>query len=122
MQPIQGEDMLKTLLLMTLVAMLAACGSDPSREDGEADGSPDVETDGTVPDGTPDMPNPDVTPDMPCYCGNAIHEPECDEQCDDRATAATRSTSRSATSSATTATTRAATTASPARWPCAATA
>ena len=83
----QGEDMLKTLLVTALVALLAACnGSNPGDEDGESD----VETDGVlpdgvdaVPDGSPDVPDPDVTPDMPCYCGNAIHEPECDEECDD---------------------------------------
>jgi len=77
--------MTRTLLTAALAVALAACGGNGSgeRDTRSDDSTPDGESDGIVPDGTPDVPDPDVTPDAPCYCGNAIHEPECDEECDD---------------------------------------
>jgi hypothetical protein len=97
----QGENMthhkLMTALAVVLAALLAGCGNgknggDEDATDGPVDGNADGE-DTIGPDGadaaddTPDdTPRPDVMPDAPCYCGNAVTEPDCEwgaEECDD---------------------------------------
>ncbi len=88
MKAIRGDEMTRAFICLTLAALLAACGNgSDGRDTGTDDGAPDGETDSPLPDVTPDgstdVPDPEIVPDTPCFCGNAIHEPECDEECDD---------------------------------------
>jgi hypothetical protein len=100
-QTMKGDDMTaivlarRSILSMLLIPLfLAGCGGGRGDDEDGAD-QPDVVEDGedgVLPDGVdavPDTPvdaDPDVMPDVPCYCGNAVHEPECElgaEECDD---------------------------------------
>jgi cysteine-rich repeat protein len=83
------KDILRTLLIALMAVSLAACNGNDGDGDEDGDAEEDTGEDGPPPDGVdspdvpPDYPDPDVIPDVPCYCGNAVFEPDCDEECDD---------------------------------------
>ena len=71
------------------LAACVACGGG-GKNDEDATDVPEDGTDQVLPDGedtigdAPDVPG-DLIPEVPCYCGNAVFEPECmtGEECDD---------------------------------------